>query len=219
MITTLVAALTLGIAAPQTIELQPTDDIWVYPHASDPEKDAYLRCWGAEGMAVAPDPNEGDEFSYSYLKFDLAKLPKGATVKEAKLTLWHVADAGWGLDVAKDNPLQVRGLKPDFSEKNWEYDISRTLYPAKENAAVFGSYAPEKVDLTKPTKFEVDLLKGPGGFAKFLKEASDTPDRQLGLAITSSINPSELGQKAVYKFYSKDWEKAELRPKLTLVVE
>lgn len=219
MLTTLVATLALGLAAPQTIELQPTDDIWVYPHASDPEKDGYLRCWGAEGQAVAANPEESEDFSYSYLKFDLSKLPKNATVKEAKLTLWHVTDPGWGLDVVKLNPLQVRGLKPDFSEKSWEYDISRSLYPAKENAAVFGSYAPEKVDITKPIKFEVDLLKGPGGFAKFLKKASDAPDRQLGLAITSSINPSELGQKAVYKFYSKDWEKADVRPKLTLVVE
>ena len=52
-----------------------------------------------------------------------------------------------------------------------------------------------------------------------LKDASDTPDRTLGLALTSSINPSELGQRAVYKFYSKDWEKVEMRPKLTLVTE
>jgi len=219
MLTVLIAAMSVGLAAPQTIELTPTDDIWVYPHASDPEKDGYLRCWGVDGQAVAPDSNENDEFSYSYLKFDLAKLPKGAKVKEAKLVVWHVPDPAWSLDVAKTCPLEIRGIKPDFAEKNWEFDISKSLYPDKKKEAVFGSFFPEKMTAGQPTKFEVDLLKGPGGFAKFLKEASDAPDRNLGLALTSAINPSELGQRAVYKFYSKDWEKAEVRPKLTIVTE
>lgn len=213
-----IAFLALGLA-PQTMDLTPTDDIWVYPHATDPEKDVFLRCWGAEGMAVAPTPDEGDEFSYSYLKFDLAKLPKGAKLKEAKLVLWHVADPGWTLDVAKDNPLQVRGVKPDFAEKNWEFDISRTIFPAKEKTAVFGSFFPEKLKAGEPIKFEVDLLKGPGEFAKALEDASESPDRKLGLAITSSLDPSEIGQKSVYKFYSKDWEKSSQKPSLHLVVE
>lgn len=219
MLTALVASLTLGIAAPQTIELTPTDDIWVYPHASDPEKDGYLRCWGVDGQAVAPDPAQNEEFSYSYLKFDLAKLPKDAKVTSARLVVWHVPEPAWGLDVSKSNPLQVRGLKPDFSEKDWEFDISKSLFPDKKKEAVFGSFFPEKITAGEAIKFEVDLLKGPGEFAKALKDASGTPDRKLGLALTSALNPSELGQRAVYKFYSKDWEKVEVRPKLILVTE
>jgi len=219
MITALAAALVLNSTAPQTIQLTPTDDISVYPHATDPEKDGYIRCWGSAGQAVAPDPDAVDDFSYSYLKFSLAKVPEKGTLKEAKLVIWHIADPGWNIDLAKQNPLQARGLRPDFSEKNWEYDICRSLYPDKANQSVFGSYAPEKIEAGKPVKFEIDLLKGPGRFARFFKEASDSPERELALAITSSIDPAEVGQKSVYKFYSKDWEKAEVKPTLTLVVE
>jgi len=218
MVATLLAALTLGIA-PQTLSLNPTDDIWVYPHASDPEKDGYLRCWGAEGQAVAPDPDEGDEFSYSYLKFDLGKLPKTFTLKSAKLILWHVPDPGWDFGVSKENPVQVRGVGSTFAEKNWEYDISRTLFPDKAKEAVFGAMSSPKPEAGKPILFELDLLKGPADFAKFLKSSCEKPDRVLGLALTSTMNPSEFGQKSVYKFYSKDWEKADLRPVLKLLVE
>ncbi len=70
--------LTLGIAAPQTIELTPTDDIWVYPHASDPEKDGYLRCWGVDGQAVAPDPAQNEEF--------LLQLPQASTLPSCRRT-------------------------------------------------------------------------------------------------------------------------------------
>jgi hypothetical protein len=218
MIATLLAVLSIGVT-PQTLSLSPTDDIWVYPHASDPEKDGYLRCWGAEGQAVAPDPDEGEEFSYSYLKFDLGKLPKSFQLKSAKLVLWHVADPGWDISVSKENPVQVRGVGAAFAEKNWEYDISKTLYPEKTKEAVFGSLSSPKPEAGKPIMFEVDLMKGPGDFAKFLKVAAEKPDRMLGVALTSTINPSEFGQKSVYKFYSKDWEKADLRPALKLLAE
>src|SRR5215475_5485714 len=100
MVTALLATLAMGLA-PQTIELTPTDDIWVYSHADDPQKDEYLRCWGADGMAVAPTGEELEEFSYSYLKFNLNKLPKEVKLKEATLILWHIPDPGWGLDAAK----------------------------------------------------------------------------------------------------------------------
>lgn len=34
---------------PKTVDLIPTEDVWVYPHAGDPSTDSYLRAWGAGG--------------------------------------------------------------------------------------------------------------------------------------------------------------------------
>lgn len=203
-----IAALTLGLSA-QTLELAPTDDIWVYPHASDPQKDGYLRVWGTGGLAVASDPTQADEYSYSYLKFDLAKLPKTAVLKSVVLTVMHTPDPTWQASDSKTNPLEARPLGKDFSEKGWEFGLGKTVFPTGKREDVFGSFAPAKIDAGQPIKFEIDLLKGPN---KLLLGAGGT----FGVALTSTLDPSVIGNRAVYKFYSKDYDKAEYRPKLTI---
>ncbi|MBC8065469.1 MAG: hypothetical protein H7Y17_11595 [Chlorobia bacterium] len=205
------AALTMGLSA-QTLEVLPTDDIWVYPHASDPQKDGYLRVWGVDGQAVATDPGQADEFSYSYLKFDLAKLPKSAVLKSVVLTLMHTPDPAWQAEEAKASPLEVRPLGKDFSEKGWEFGLGKTVFPGGRKEDVFGSFGPAKIDAGQPIKFEVDLLKGPN---KLLLSAGGS----FGVALTSKLDPSAIGNRAVYKFYSKDYDKAEYRPKLTISYE
>src|SRR5256885_1361944 len=121
MLLTMLAACVLA-TGPQTFDLTPTDDVWVYPHASDPQKDPFLRAWGSAGKAVAATPAEGSDFSYSYLKWDTAAISKApGKVTEAKLIVTLIADPTYGEDEAKASPLEVRPLKGDFSEKTWDY--------------------------------------------------------------------------------------------------
>lgn len=206
--TTVLAALVIGLSTPP-VEFTPTDDIWVYPHASDPMKDGYLRVWGTNGDAVAQDPGQADEFSYSYLKFDLGKLAKGATIKTAKLVLIHTPDPTWALSDAKATPLEARVLAKDFSEKAWEYSLGKSVYPTVAKSTVFGSGFPEKIEQEKPVRFEIDLMKGPAKFGA-------GPDGFVRIALTSALDPSAIGNRAVYKFFSKDYDKAEYRPKLVV---
>ncbi len=216
----LLAASVMLRAEPQTFSLEPSDDIWVYPHASDPSKDPFLRVWGAEGKAVAPSPEESEEFSYSYLKFNLASLPKGKfKVLEAKLTVTQISDPGYTKDYIKDNPLEVRPLRPDFAEKNWEYDIVRTLNPDKDPKAPYGSASPSNWPTGKPFPIEIDLLKGPKAFGLDLLSASEGTDRVFAVALTSTNDVQTMGSTAVYKLYSKDADKKEYHPVLRLKLE
>jgi hypothetical protein len=206
-----IAALAIGLTAP-ALELTPTDDIWVYPHASDPQKDGYLRVWGVGGQSVATDPAQSDEYSYSYLKFDLSKLPKTAALKSVILTLVHTPDPTWQPSDVKSSPIEVRPLAKDFGEKTWEFGLGKTIFPSGRKEDVYGAFAPAKVDSGQPVKFEVDLLKGPN---KLLLPAGGS----FGVALTSTLDPSAVGNRAVYKFYSKDYDKVEYRPKLVITYE
>ncbi len=205
----LAALVAVVLAAPAgTIELTPTDDIWVYPHASDPQKDGYLRVWGVDGSAVASDPQMADEYSYSYLKFNVSKVPKDAKVRSVKLLLTHTPDPAWAAADSKAAPLEARLLAKDFSEKQWEFGSAKTIYPAAAKEAILGTAYAGKLEAGKPTVFEMDLTKAS---SKLLGKSDD-----LLIALTSALNPSAIGNRAVYKFYSKDYDKAEYRPKLVV---
>lgn len=206
-----IAALTLGLTA-QTLEITPTDDIWVYPHASDPQKDGYLRVWGTGGLAVASDPTQADEYSYSYLRFDFAKLPKEAKISGVVLTLMHTPDPTWQASDSKASPLEARVLAKSFTEKSWDYSQGKTIFPGSKKEDVLGSFAPAKIDPGQPIKFELDLLKGPSKMVM-------STGQEVRIALTSTLDPSTVGNRAVYKFYSKDYDKAEYRPKLTITFE
>lgn len=205
-----IAALAIGLAP--TMEFAPSDDVWVYPHASDPQKDGYLRVWGVGGQSVATDPTQADEYSYSYLKFDLSKLPKEARVSSAVLTLTHTADPTWQVSDAKAAPLEARVLAKDFTEKSWEFGLAKTIFPTSGKTALLGTAAPAKIEAGKPVQFELELAKGE---AKFTPNA----DRTLTIALTSTLDPSAIGNRAVYKFFSKDYDKVEYRPKLVVTYE
>jgi hypothetical protein len=207
---TVLASLVIGMGA-QGLAFTPTDDVWVYPHASDPQRDGYLRVWGVEGQAVAADPTQADEFSYSFVKFDLSKLPAGSKIKSAVLTLTHTPDPTWQASDAKAAPLEARLLKGDFSEKSWDFGLGKSIFPVSGKEAVLGSFAPSKVAAGQPISFEVDLMKGPAKFA--------LADGKVAFALTSTLDPSAIGNRAVYKFYSKDYDKPEYRPKLTIAIE
>lgn len=207
-----------AFAGPTTLELTPTDDIWVYPHASDPSKDAYLRVWGAEGKDVAKDVNEMQDYSYSYLKFDLSKVPEGK-VTSATLTLTHVANPGFDLAYSKQNPVRARPLQPEFSEKGWDYAKAEDIKPEAGDKAVFGSGFAQTIPSDKEFTITIDLMKGPKDFNAYVGSSRASSAKALALALTACLDVEERGQSCIYKFYSKDCENAAKRPVLKLTVQ
>ncbi|HEY0866236.1 MAG TPA: hypothetical protein VGE01_02595, partial [Fimbriimonas sp.] len=156
-----------------------------------------------------------DAYSYGYLRFDLKDLPKDSKITKADLLLTHTADPAYTLSLVKDNPLEVRPLKGVFTEKDWEYDLVTKISPDEENGSVLGSAHPETINADGKTfVLTIDLLKGPGAFAK-----AAVGGQALHVALTSKISPEVGGQRAVYKVYSKDAETEANRPKLVLSYE
>jgi hypothetical protein len=217
---TLLAYLLLASQAPavQKVELVPTDDLWIYPHASDAAHDANLRIWGAEGKAAPADPSEAENLSMAYLKWDVKDLPTGKKLTKATLVVTNIPNPGYTPDQAKAAPLQARPLGTEFDEKTWEYEKLGKLLPPKEAKDVFGVGTPGPIDKDKPVTIEVDLLKGPNDFRKYL-DAAVTSGKPLGLALTSALDMVSLGRTAVYKIYSRDDRDVTVRPKLVLVFE
>ena len=204
----------------KTVEVFPSDDVWVYPHASDPGTDPFLRVWGAGGKSVAEAGDDVGEISYSYLRWRLSDLPTGKLVG-ATLVLTHVANPAFTVEQAKASPLEVRPLPVlaaaatsttiEFSEKMWSHFLVGQIAPGPGSKNVFASGFAEKIEKDKPLTFELDLLKKEG-FAEFYKNPRTMG---LGLALTSSMDAAE---RAVYKLYSKDGPK-EYRPYLRLKIE
>lgn len=203
----MVTAFVLLVAKP--IVLVPTDDVWVYPNASDPQSDAYLRVWGAQGQAVAGKDADLAEFSYSFLKFDVSGIPANAKLKSVKLVLTHIAHNGYSAEVAKRCPLQVRTLGSDFSEKKWNYDQAAKLVPGSILGAV--NLPGEKSE----KEFEVALTFDLKAFEKFWSMNKKT----LAIALTAAVSPADDGRASIYKFYSKDNPKPEWGPKLILEIK
>jgi len=199
---------TLLVAA-AAMDFSPTDDIWVYPHASDPKRDAYLRVWGTEGQAVV-DNESVESVSYSYLRFDLSRLPADKKIRSARLILTHAPGATFDLDAAKKNPLEARSVSPSFDERSWTYEQVAKIGPGAKAADIFGAAAPVTVNADGEFKIEIDLLKGPNDFRTYAKGT-------IGIALTSTM-PVETG-RAMYKVFSKDAERAAVRPVLAIELD
>lgn len=219
MTSLLLAAVLLRQDAPVYV-LVPSDDLWVYPHATEPDKDPYLRVWGTDDGAVAEKGDAHDSYSYSYLKFDLKPMTTvSRNLVGAKLVLTHVADPAYTPELSQGSPLEVRSLNPGFAEKDWRYEDVNKLAPSRDPKTIFGRATlgaePKK---GVEVQFEIDLMKGPGDFAKAYFEAV-AQDKPFALALTSSLDPSAGGSRAVYKFFSKDHPDEAKRPKLKLEVK
>lgn len=213
MFTALIAALSL---APVTYDLEPIDNVWVYAHAPDPAGDIYLRCWGAEGKSVAPNTGEAEEFSYSYLRFDLAGLPTGKKPTAATLTLTHIGNVGWTEDYAKANPLEARAITGTFTEKSWNFDQVATIHPDGSANGLWGWLAPtDKPKEGQELKVVINLAKT-DQFSKALLKAMDS--KSISMALTSSMEPSAIDGKSIYKVFSRYADKAR-RPVLHLEFE
>jgi hypothetical protein len=207
----------LLVFAPKTIALTPSDDVWVYEHASDPAHDAYLRVWGNAGNAVAETPGDTGQFSYGLLRWNLDALPAGAKIVDAKLMLKQVSGAGYTVEEAKANPLEAREMTGEFTEKEWAFEQGAKTYPIKGKDAVFGSGYPTKIE-SADLPITIDLMGKKTPFAKDVAAAL-AGSKTLYMALTSTIDPSASGRTAVYKVFSKDAETAANRPTLVLTYE
>ena len=193
------------------MEIYPTDDVWAYPHASDPDKDPFLRVWGFEGASVANSADESESFGYSFLRFDAAGLPN-KDLKSAVLVLVHTAKPSFDLGMAQKSPLEARPVSAAFSEKKWAYGELSKYMPSAGKGAVYGTGAPEAFDAEKDFPIRIDLMKGPGSFAKALEAARTSGS--FAIALTSVMTPAD-DVRSIYKLYSKDGPK-ESRPVLKL---
>lgn len=205
--------------APQSAPLTPSDDLWVYANASDPGHDEYLRVWGVEGRGAPIDAGDAQEMSLAYLKWDLSGIPAGKKLTKAVLVVTNIANAGYTVDQAKAAPLQARPVGTAFDEKTWTFDMIGKLLPDKDPQHIYGSGYPAAFTADKATPIEIDLLKGPGNFAKAIGDALASPDKKIAVAITSGLDMASLGRTAIYKFYSRDVKDETLRPHLTLTFE
>ncbi|HRF59722.1 MAG TPA: DNRLRE domain-containing protein [Fimbriimonadaceae bacterium] len=205
------------IATSADVTLTPVADLWVYPHATDPERDPFLRVWGSGGKAVAEKGESTQSHSYAYLKFDLASTPKDAKLTAARLILTHTPDPTWTAEELKASPLEARLIASDFEEKDWNYaNTIEKIVPPAGKSDVLGTATAATRREGKDFVVTIDLMQGP---AKLSAAWSSARSRgALGLALTSAIDPEALGMKSIFKFYSKDGQK-ELRPSLVLEFE
>lgn len=205
----MIAALLLWAQTP-ALTFVAHDDVWVYPHASDPAGDAFMRIWGTQGDAVAPDPASAAEFSYGYLRFDVPAPAEGRRLVEARLEVTQDKNPPYTLDLAKASPLQARPLVGTFEEKTWTYGDSAKVYPGP---LAYGEGAPAAVDAEKPTPIVIDLLKGPADF-----RTATANGGWVSLALTTTMDVA-TGNRTVYRLYTRDTETEAYRPRLVLRYE
>ncbi len=209
-------ALLLGMVQAPDISLTPSDDVWVYSHASDPAHDAYLRAFGSDTKSVAASMDEQGDFSYGFLKFDLSAVKPGWKLASATLTLTHIGMPSFTKTQGKQNPLEVRPMVGDFNEKTWAFDQVEKTHPLGGEKDIFGSFALSGDENTdKDWTLSIDLLKGPASFSKAIDAAAG---KSICLALVSKLSPAE-GAPATWKVYSKDADSAAKRPQLVLKFE
>lgn len=212
----MIAALCFASVMAQSVQIVPaSDDIWIYPHASDQVSDAFLRCWGANGFAVSDPESSDGSTSWSCLKFDLSGLKDPGELKSAKLVVYMIAGVGLSAEDTKKWPVQARPSTTKFEEETFTFDLAKSVLPKGDKESVFGETSPEPGSDGNPTKVEIDLMKGPAKFGKWYEESMGTPNKLIGLALTSTLDPQEAGEGQIYKFHSRNGEK-KLVPVLVL---
>ncbi len=213
----ILTALSVAAFAVQTFTLTPSDDLWIYPHAADPAGDSFIRVWGIGGKAAPSMAADAEDFSMGYLQWTLVGTPVGGKLKEARLLLTHVAKPGYTLEQAKSMPLEARPLPSGFTEPGWKPELLEQFLPKPGND-VYGSGAPDTLQGETLT-ITIDLLKGKAGFADAISKAQADPKKEFAMALTSSMDMTELGRTGIYKIYTKEDRDEKLRPKLVLVFE
>jgi hypothetical protein len=202
----------------QTMTLFPSDDIWVYPHASDGASDGFLRVWGVDGRSVPADAGEAEEFSLGILRFSLMGTPVGQKLTTATLVVNNVPKPGFSAEQSKAAPLEARAVHAGFAEKGWEYSKVGAVLPARGSESLYGTGWATDV-AGDSVAISIDLLNDKGDFSKALENSQKDPAKVIAIALTSRINPSELGRSAIYKLFSKEEKDEKLRPRLILTWE
>ena len=208
--------LAMATVAPKSISIVPIETIWVYENASTPADGSYLRAWGSEGKSCPGEGEDAGQFSYTYLKWDLADVPKIAKLVSAKLEFNNIPDPGFTVETAKKAPLEARAIVGEFDAKTWTFDMATKVHPLSAATAVYGSGYPREIRAGAPVSIIVDLMAGPNPFEKALRSALSSSSHSLSLAITSALDPSTEGRTCVYKVFGQTDSHENMRPKLTL---
>lgn len=198
------------------VTLEPTDDVWIYQFAEDQSSDEFLRTWGSDEGAVGSSFEGHLSFSYSCLKFSLPMSLPGSKLKSAKLVLMHTPDPGWSAENGEKHPVEVRSVTTNWDEKSWTNEMSVKVHPSADAATIYGTAWVKPPESSQAFKFEIELMKDKSGFSKAFDVAVADPNRTIGLALTSTLQPE--GENSVYKFYSRS-NAEELRPKLVLTFD
>ena len=200
-------SLLASIVLDQTLTIEPSDDVWVYVHAQDQSSDPYLRAWGTEGDSVGPGA------SFSVLKFDLSTLPEGQIIS-AKLVLTSPGEIGYIKEDSEKSPIQVRIAPSKFEEENFSFATADSVRPASGEGSIFGSTAVTPSADQKDFKVEINLMPKSSKFLTSVSEVTKTPNKLIGLALTSVLDPAQAGEGGIYKFYSRNNSDETKRPKL-----
>jgi hypothetical protein len=207
----MIAAITALLLVAEPLRLTPEADIWAYPHASD-QRDPYLRVWGLGDRSTGRDAAETENTSYSLLKFALPVSRKGEKLTGAELVVTHIANPAWDAPRSKANPLEARSVTGSFDEKSWNYDALFKLTLGTADADVYGTGFVTELVPDKEPEIRINLLGEKSRFADDVAKAL-AADGTLAIALTSRISAET---RAVYKIFSKDAERAAVRPQLVV---
>lgn len=207
----MLAALTLMTVLaqqPKTIDVTPSSDAWIYPHAPEPGTAELLRVWGNGADSVEKDVPPLGECSYGYLNFPIeGVVGEGLKVTSATLTVYFQKTDDLTPDTIKAFPLEVHPLDLVFKDSNIHVDTLKV----GPNAAVLGKGVKAEVEGDK-MKMTIDLNGKDSPFVEWLRPAAQK--KQLGLALTSTIFPGD-SKGAIYRVFSKEGDK-KFQPRLSL---
>ena len=201
-----------------TYLVEADQDVWVYPHSSDPGGDSFLRVWGLGGKSVAASAGDAEDFSYSYLRFSFDKVPTDKKLVGAYMFLKPAGTPEIDAN-AKSWPLEVRPLKGKFTEKDWAYTQISDVSPSESE--VYGTGVVSAADgpgAEKAFEIKIDLMGKDSKFSTALSKML-SEKQPMFVALTSKYDVSEMGMKGVYKVFSKDNKDELIRPRLVLKFE
>ena len=194
----------------ETFSQETVGDVWVYDRATDPRFDPILRVWGdgTESYNKNGYP-PGEEFSHSYLMFDLSGVAPGDYFVTSATLRLRMRPATYTLDAARANPLEARALGASWNESTWDYNAGN---PNPEPVR-FGIGDLSNYSQTGEWDMTIDLLGGTGFEASFNQALNS--NGTIAIALTSSILVQGQGG-APYRFYSRDFGLPGSAPKLDL---
>jgi hypothetical protein len=192
-----------SLQADQVYQSQPSDDVWAYDNAFNAGLSPLLRSWGDGIHAVDPTgAPPALNYSYSYAKWNLGNIRQGVQYRilEAYLTVIQTTSPGYSQILAQSHPLEARNLGTNFNELTWNYDDPDNPYPGSQ---VFGTGSVEGYRIDDVFPIPIDLLGGSADFAAYFNESLNR-NRQLAIALVSSMDPGGQGGQAFYRYYSRN---------------
>lgn len=190
------------------IDIQPTDDVWVYQHAENQAVDEFLRAWGDGESSTPAKAEDYTAISWSALSFDLSKMPK-KKLKKAVLVLWAFGQAGYDAAISKKFPLEVRPCPSAFKEDGFQFIDADKVLPKSGADQILGQVSPKPSSDATDFAVEIDLLKGKANFNDYFAKCRDSETHRMGLALSTAMDPSFAGDSTIYKFYSRNADKGK----------